>query len=80
MPAPANNKNAVGRRVKRDRIKLDLSLSTKNGLLDLASEFLVREGIKPTDENIRQYAARWFSVNFGEFLKRGREDQEAMIL
>lgn len=80
MPAPRNNSNAAGRRVKRDRIKLDLSLSERNGLLDLTSRYLSEQGIPPEDANIRQFASDWFYANFGDWLKRQIETQDAAII
>jgi len=80
MPAPRNNHNAAGKRINRERIKIDLSLSERNGLLDLASDYLARQGVEPSDKQLRRFASEWFYLNFGAFLKREIEDSEAMIL
>ena len=80
MPAPKGSRNAAGRRVQRDRIKLDLSLSERNGLLDLAGEYVSRQGKQPTDEQIKAFASDWFYQNFGAWLKRQIEIEEAAII
>lgn len=82
MPASRNvgNNHAAGRRVKRDRIKLDLSLSERNGLLDLASRYLSEQGIPPEDKQIREFASDWFYANFGDWLKRQIETNDAVMI
>jgi hypothetical protein len=80
MPAPRNNKNAEGKRVDRDRIAVNLSISKGNGLLDLFSEYLFRQGIEPTDENIKQVASDEAYHHWGAWLKREIETQEQVII
>ena len=81
MPAPRGNKNAAGKkRAERGSIHISLGVSQHNGLLDLLVEHLSRQGVEPTDENIRQYVRDWFYQSLGEQLKREIEDSEAMIL
>lgn len=80
-PAPNGNKNAAGKRVERDRIKIAVSVSKKNTLLDLISKYLLSQGIDPTDEQIRQFVNDWFYSQMGEWLKRKIEiDDSAIIL
>ena len=79
-PAPHHNTNAAGRRVNRDRIKVALSLSERNGLLDLAVEYLFRQGVEPTEEHIRQHVSGWFYFQYGEWLKRQVETDDSAII
>jgi hypothetical protein len=80
MAAPRRNKNASGKRVDRDRIAINLSISKKNGLLELFSEYLTRQGIDPTDENIKQVASDAAYHHWGEWLKREIEMSEGAII
>ena len=80
MPAPKGNKNAAGQRVQRERIKLSLSLSERNGLADLTSEYLLRQGIDPTNENIASFVSDWFYLNYGNWLKRQIEMDDTPII
>jgi hypothetical protein len=70
MPAPRNNTNRKGKKsVDRERIPINLSLSKGNGLLDLFQEYLLGQGIDPTDAAIREQAASWAYEYWGERLK-----------
>ncbi len=80
MPAKRHNKNAAGKRVNRERIPINLSVSEGNGLLDLFSEYLFRQGIEPTTENIKQLASDWAYHYWGERLKREIEMNEGAII
>lgn len=68
--APIGNKNASGKRVERERVSIHMSVSNKNGLLELFSRFLLEQGIEPTDDNIKEIASRWAYAYWGERLKR----------
>lgn len=72
--------NASGKRVSRDRIRLDLSLSEQNGLLDLAGRYLASQGIPDSNENIKSLASEWFYLQFGQWLKREIETNDAAMI
>jgi len=78
--AAYGNKNASGKRVTRDRIRLDLSLSEQNGLLDLAGRYLTSQGIVDSNENIKTLASDWFYLQFGQWLKREIETSDAAMI
>jgi hypothetical protein len=79
--APRRNKNASKKRVARDRIAVNLSISEGNGLLDLFDRYLSVQGVPATDENIKQLASDWAYQYWGERLKREIETNgEAIIL
>lgn len=80
MPAKRGNKNAVGKRVNRERIPINLSVSERNGLLELFVEYLSRQGIEPTTDNIKQVAADWAYLYWEERLKREIETSENAII
>jgi hypothetical protein len=81
MAARRGNKNARGKRARRDRIPVNLSISERNGLLDLFEQYLSRQGIETSDEAIKQLAADWAYFYWGERLKREIEmSEEAIIL
>lgn len=68
--APFRNKNGAGKRVERERIPVNMSVSKKNGLLDLFSQYLALQGIDSTDDNIKELASQWAYHYWGERLKR----------
>lgn len=80
--AKLRNKNARGKRVDRDRIAVNLSISEHNGLMELFSQYLSLQGIDPTEENIRQVASDSAYHHWGEWLKREIEmiDQAIIII
>lgn len=59
MPAKRGNRNAAGQRVRRERVKVALSLSEGNGLLPLFVEMLDRRGEEATNERIIEIASDW---------------------
>lgn len=79
--AKLRNKNATGKRVQRDRIPVNMSISEKNGLLELFSRYLSEQGVEPSDDNIKELASSWAYRYWGERLKREIEmNDQAMIL
>jgi hypothetical protein len=57
--AGQGNRNAAGKRVAMERVRVELSLSTKNKLLPLFIEYLSRQNIEPTKGEIADLAGRW---------------------
>lgn len=74
------NKNARGKRVKRDRVAVNMSVSAKNGLLELFEEYLLSQGIHPTDEAVKELASRWAYDHWYQRLKRELELADAAII
>ena len=66
---------------KKDEAKrVPVSLSLSNGLRELANDYLFRQGIEPTEENLKRFTRDWFYLNFGEWLKRQIETQDETII
>lgn len=80
MPAKKGNKNASGKRVDRNRITVSMGISRSNGLLDLFEEYLLGQGIEPTNENIKEVASTWAYHDWAERLKREIEITDGAII
>jgi hypothetical protein len=66
---------------KKDEAKrVPISLSLSDGLRELANEYLSRQGIEPSKENLKQFTRDWFYQNFGDWLKRQIETDEQAII
>lgn len=78
--AAYGNKNASGKRVTRDRIRVDLSISEGNGLAALFVEYLSRQGVEPTQAAIAKTAKDWAYQYWEERLKREIETSDAAII
>ncbi len=83
MAAPYRNKNAEGehgQRVKRKRIAVNLSLSEYgNRLLQLVVKSLTKQGVEPTDDEIKSVVSTWCYAHIAQRASPEYQEIEAQL-